>query len=122
MVEAYFFVKLIRDAFQIYVQAPDWTVEVKELDLGMDSEESGLSFLGARLILTTCNIYDRDQNAYPEHALSLGQRLLSVGGLGGVADGTSAPCYIEHLSINSSFGHARYQLSSYCVYEQVTRL
>eukprot|EP00250_Pteridium_aquilinum_P012865 c20993_g1_i1 orf=354-8423(+) len=94
---------------ELVVQVPDWTIEVKELDLGMDSEESGLSFLGARLILTNCNIYDRDQNANSEHALSLGQRLLSVGGLGSVVDGISAPCSIEHLSINSSFGHAREQ-------------
>lgn len=94
---------------ELVVQVPEWTFEVKELDLGMDSEESGPSFLGVRLVLTACNIHDREQHAHSEKSLSLGQRILSVGGLGSVVDGTSAPCSIEHLSINSTVGHEREQ-------------
>ncbi|KAI5072700.1 hypothetical protein GOP47_0012806 [Adiantum capillus-veneris] len=94
---------------ELVMQVPDWTLEVKELDLGMESEESGLSLLGARLVLTACSIYDREQTAYPEHTLSFGERLLSVGGLGNSIEGATAPCYIEQLSISSTFGHAREQ-------------
>ena len=73
----------------------------------MDGDESGLSVLDMKLLLTACSIHEREDRSY-ENSLSFGQRVLTIGGLGSVADGPSAVCSVEHLCISSICGHGRY--------------
>jgi hypothetical protein len=91
----------------LLLQLPDWTLEVKELELGMKSDESGLCVLGMRLLLTTCNIHERENHTF-EKSLSFGQRILTIGGLGSVSEVPSPLCAVEKLCISSMFGHGRY--------------
>ena len=91
----------------LFLQLSDWTFEVKELDLGMNGDEPGLSVLGMRLLLTTCNIHERE-NRTCEDSLSFGQRILTIGGLGSVSEGPPSLCSVDKLCISSTFGHGRY--------------
>jgi hypothetical protein len=95
--------------YSLLLQLPDWTFEVKELELGMNSDESSLSVLGMRLLLTACNIHERENHTF-EKSLSFGQRILTIGGLGSVSEVPSPVCAIEKLCVSSMFGHGRYFL------------
>ncbi|KAH7290740.1 hypothetical protein KP509_30G061600 [Ceratopteris richardii] len=94
---------------ELVMQVPDWTVEIKELDLRMDTEESGTSLLSTRLLLSSCSLYDKDRNSHAEYTPSLGERVLIDGNLENVMGGTTTPFYVEQISINSTFGHIREQ-------------
>lgn len=96
---------------ELVVQVRNWNMEVKELDLKMDSEETGLSLLNVRLMLMACIFYEREQHLFCDKScsLNLGKTLLSVGGSGSRVDGTQVPFSLERLSIKGTFGHEREQ-------------